>query len=120
MQRVGDDGAGDAAAGGVGEHFRAEIGGDDLAVGALALDFQGEIAGAAGDVEQARGLPPADAPGDDLAPPDVHAAAQDVVGQDIAVRDPGEGIVDVGGIGHVGAWPGSAICQGAFTAISYA
>ena len=89
-----------AAAGGVGEHFRAEIRGDHLAIRALVLDFQRQIPGAGRHVEQARGFPFPDARGDDLAPPDVRAAAQHVVGEHVAVGDPGEGIANVGGILH--------------------
>ena len=51
LQRVCDDGFGHAATGGVGEHLRAEVGGDDFAPWAFVLDFQGKVAGATGDVE---------------------------------------------------------------------
>jgi hypothetical protein len=93
---------GDAAAGGVGEHFLTEIRGDHLAGRALALDFQGQVAGARRDVERAGGMPAADPRSHDLAPPDVRAAAQDVVGQHIAIGNAGKGVADVNGIGHGG------------------
>ena len=59
-------------------------------VRALALDFQCEVTGAGSYVQKLVRIPCADALADDLAPPDVHAAAQDMVGQHIAIRDSGE------------------------------
>jgi len=84
----------------VDQHFRTEIGGDHFALRDLILDFQRQIAGAAGDVEQPPGFPFANAGGDDFPPQNVHAAAQHMVGEHIAIGDAGEGIMDVNGVGH--------------------
>ena len=51
-QGIGNHRAADAAARGMHEHFGAEVGGHDLAVRAVVLDFQSQIAGARCDIEQ--------------------------------------------------------------------
>lgn len=100
VERVRHDRLVEAAGSGVRQHFGAEVGRDDFAAGAGVLDFEGEVAGAAGDVEQAGGFPFADAGGDDAPPPDVRAEAENMVGEDVAVRDAGERVADVGGVRH--------------------
>lgn len=79
-QSVGHQGLAHAAAGGMRQHFRTEVRRDDLAGRQRALDFQGQITGAAGDIQQAGGLPLADARGDDVPPPQVRPATQHVIG----------------------------------------
>jgi hypothetical protein len=39
---------------------------------------------------------------DDIPRPDVHASGEEVVGEDVTVRDAGEGVADVSGIGRGG------------------
>ena len=84
----------------MGEHFGAEIRRHDIELRASVLDFQSEIAGAAGDIEQGPRLPGADFPSHAFAPPDVHAATGDMIRHDVAVGNPCEGVSDVSGIWH--------------------
>ena len=58
----------------MGEHFHAEIRGDYVAVWDLVLDFQREVACAAGYIHQLAGAELLDPFRDDMSPPEIHPA----------------------------------------------
>jgi hypothetical protein len=84
----------------MGEHFRAEVRSHHLTVRDLMLDFQGEIASAARYIHELAGLELLDPFRDHMPPPEIHPSGKDVVREDIAVCDSGEGVADVNGIWH--------------------
>ena len=94
MEGVGEDGAMKAFLAGTREHGLAEIGaGDDGARGG-ALDGEGEIAAAGGEIEEGGGLPGADQGGGACAPEEVEAAGEEMVCEVVPSRDGREEGVD--------------------------
>jgi len=93
------------------EHFSREIGGCDCGVRQLALDRKRQVAASTGEVEHAIGLPRLDHLCCSIPPPEVNAAAQQMIREIVASRDSIEhrpynrrllGIDDgVGAVGHV-------------------
>lgn len=88
---IGDDEICQPTGGGPSEHGRGEVGSEDDGAGAAATDLGGEISATSGEIEnegrmlsgdEARGAP---------TPQDVYTKAEDVVGEDVAPGDLGEG-----------------------------
>jgi hypothetical protein len=94
MKGIGDDGAAQAFLAGPLEHRLAEIGAGDLDARGSALDGEGEIAAAGGQIKERRGIPPGDDGGGSGAPEKVEAAGEEMIGQIVSPRDGREEAVD--------------------------
>lgn len=80
------------------EHGLAEIGSDDGGARAGALEGEGEVAAAGGQVKDAGGVSGRDDLGGAFAPEDVESQAQEMVGEVVALGDSGKVALNVGGL----------------------
>ena len=94
MEGVGHHGTAESLGARALEHGLAEIGTGDLGGGAGALDGEGEVAAAGGEVKQGGGMPGGDERGGAATPEEIEAAREKVVGEVVPSGDGREEGVD--------------------------
>lgn len=87
MKGIREDGVAEAFFAGAREHRFAEIGAGDLGRGQCALNGEGKIATAGGEIEDGAGIPAGDDGGGACAPEEIEAAGQKMIGEIVSSRD---------------------------------
>jgi len=98
MEGVGEDSAAEAFFAGALKHGLAEIRAGDLGPCGGALNGQGEVAAASGQIEKGGGIPLGDDGGGAGAPEEVKAAGEEMIGEVVSSRDGREEGVDEFGL----------------------
>jgi len=105
MEGVGDDGAAQAFFAGALEHGLAEVRPGDLGVRAGALNGEGEIAAAGGQIQKSRGTPGGGDGGGAAAPKEVETAGEEMIGAVVPSRDGREeGVDELGLLQRLGGY----------------